>query len=124
MSDFSPVEGCETGTLEDGRTGTLEDGGTGALEDGVIGGLEDEEELYGKEYLRVEETGPGPGQESHGLWIRVSTLHRISVFVQISVLFQKCTEKCTENLCISKQFYVPLLIKLFVIFIQLQHNHK
>ena len=55
---------------------------------------------------------------------RVSTLHRISVFVQISVLFQKCTEKCTENLCISKQFYVPLLIKLFVIFIQLQHNHK
>ena len=38
----------------------------------------------------------------------MSTLHRISVFVQISVLFQKCTEKRTENLCISKEFYRPL----------------
>ena len=43
-----------------------------------------------------------PGEES-----RVSTLHRISAFVQISVLFQKSTEKRTENLCISNEFYRP-----------------
>ena len=55
---------------------------------------------------------------------RVSTLHRISVFVEIAVLFQKCTEKCTANLCTSKDFYGPLSIKLFVIFIQLQHSYN
>ena len=80
MSDISPVEDYETGTLEDG--------GTGALEDGVIGGLEDEEELYGKEYLRVEETGPGPGQESHGLWI-------------VYILQTRCSRGCSRNTSVT-----------------------
>ena len=55
----------------------------------------------------------------------MSTLHRISVFVQISVLFQKCTEKRTENLCISNEFYRPLnIFVVVVILIQLQHKYK
>ena len=68
MSDISPVEDYETGTLEDGETGTLKVCGTGTLEDGgTAGGLEGEEELYGKEYLEWKKHAQAQVRSRRGL---------------------------------------------------------